>query len=124
VQPKNMASSGKQSSNSSTGTSMTALMPPPSQIQSTPPNSNVAGSTTHWKSVTIFSTSCEQLRQQKLQMLEKMPELIRGGEVCRLMGWSRKLYYKFTEGHRICPFGYEKEQRVPKAVIRLWLINQ
>lgn len=74
-----------------------------------------------WKSANSFVHSCERLRLEHLKALEHMPDLLRRGEVLRIMGWNHSdTYLRFTKGLRVTPFGH-KEKRVPKSVVVSWL---
>ena len=77
----------------------------------------------HWNSATTFSNECARLRQEQLKEVESLPALVRRTDVQRIFGWTSYMYYTRTEGFRVSPFGYREQQRVPKAVILLWLKN-
>lgn len=41
----------------------------------------------------------------------------------RLMDWGEKTYYRMSRGSRIRTYGYKQEGRVPKAVVRVWIMD-
>jgi hypothetical protein len=82
-----------------------------------------AASPTHWKSAIVSKSECERLKQERLKALEKLPELVRRREVLELMAWGERTYYRIARHHRIRSYAYREEGRVPKAVLRVWIMD-
>jgi hypothetical protein len=86
-------------------------------------NTKQEGSPTHWKSTLVSKSECERLKQERLKALERLPELVRRREVLEIMQWGVRTYYRVSKHHRIRSYAYREEGRVPKAVLRVWIME-